>query len=173
MGGSTIPIRVRDCACPDTPHAEEGDIVLVSPTLSFMGGLAAEAALAATAAAVPVAENATERQLATAGLARLAKVQSDWLRIFVEHGAVGSNFLPEPTAAAVLADYSIARVVADAVADLGYGEAVLTPFLTPPARRSPTGPTGTGGTSRRQTQTRTQRKSSSRRASVDGMPSNA
>lgn len=169
---ATVPVRVRDCACPDTPHAEEGDIVMVSPTLSFAGGLAAEQALAAAADAVPLADNASKAEQERVGLARLARVQPDWLRIFVEHGAVGSNFLPEPfDPKDILADYSIARIVSDAVADLGYGQAVLAPFLTPPARRSPPGQTGTGGTSRLPTPTPTRRKSSSRRASAAGMRS--
>ena len=173
---ATIPVRVRDCTCPDTPHAEEGDIVYVSPTLSFAGGLAAEAALHEVAEKVPLRDpdTATDAQKARVGLERLALVQPAWLRIFVEHGAVGSNFLPEPfDPGAVLADYSIARRVADAVSDLGYGEVVLAPFQTPPARRSPTGRTGTGGTSRPHQPTPMRRKSSSRRGSAAGRPSAA
>ena len=36
-----VPVRVRDCACPDLPHAEEGDVVYLAPRLSTMGGIAA------------------------------------------------------------------------------------------------------------------------------------
>lgn len=166
-----LPIRVRDCACEGTPHEDVGDIVFVSPTLSYAGGLAAEAALHATAEAYPVSERAPDSEKQRVGLLRLAKVQPEWLSIFVEHGAVGANFLEPFSTDAILADYSIARIVADAVTDLGYGNAVLAPFLTPPARHSPPGPTGTGGTSRRSPQTRSRRKSSSQPASEAGTPS--
>jgi hypothetical protein len=74
-------VRVRDCACPDTPH--EGHFVFVTSTLSLEGGVEAEAALIAaitTAGKGPVDTKALEVL---------------WRDIFVRHGVVGWDLCNE------------------------------------------------------------------------------
>lgn len=121
-----VPVRVRDCACPGTPH-DEGDFVYLSPTLSLDGGVLAEQQL------FEAAGDSTK-------LARL------WLRTFVEHGPTGWNLVDEDGDAVpfdvsvLLADWRLARPVADAAADL-YAESVTAPFPQAQNERSPTGRT--------------------------------
>ena len=125
-----IAVRVRDCACPDTPHADEGDIVYLSPTLSLEGGILAEQQLYDSAG----------------DAARLTRL---WLRTFVEHGATGWNFTDENgdpvpfDVSVILADWSLARPIGDAASDT-YSESVMRPFQMTAASRSPTGPTRRG-----------------------------
>ena len=139
-----IPVRVRDCACPDTPHAE-GDEVYLLPTLPMEGGLAAEQDLFAAAG---------DSNLLT----RL------WLRTFVTHGAVGWNLTdadgkPVPfEVEAITADWALARPVANRASEL-YADTVMAPFLKEQAARSPTGPTA-ATTSRPTRRTRTSSASS-------------
>lgn len=154
-----IPVRVRACACPDTPHPD-GDVVYILPTISLEGGMAAEAELAAVIAAVPLPAGAGEAERARVAAERTRRLRPRWFRAFIEHGAVGWNLVgeggaPVPfDAAAVVADYSLGRVVAEAC-DARYSDAVLAPFQAPPGEHSPTGPTA-GGTSRPPKRTRSQ-----------------
>lgn len=133
-----VPVRVRDCACPDAPHAEKGDLVFLLPTLPLDGGILAEQQMLASS-------DDPEK------LIRL------WLRTFTEHGAVGWNLVdaegePVPFDLDVLlADWRLARPVADKGAEL-YGDAVTAPFLLEPNPRSPTGRTSST-TSRRRSRT--------------------
>jgi hypothetical protein len=137
-------VRVRDCACPNTPHTEEGDWVSVTPTLSLEGGLAAESDLRLA------------NQEATDPAERGELIQRRWAITFVRYGAKGWNLVNENggipfSIDALLADYGLARAVADRCADL-YTEAVLRPFQKILAARSPTGPTnGTTSPPRRRT----------------------
>ena len=136
---ASIPVRVRDCACPDTPHADEGDLVYLAPTLPMSGGILAEQQMFDAKGDGPM-------------LTRL------WLETFVRHGAVEWNLLDEAgdpvpfDVDVILADWSLARLVANQASEL-YADAVMAPFLTKPGARSPTGPTGPT-TSRRQRRTR-------------------
>lgn len=121
-----VPVRVRDCACPDAPHAD-GDIVYLAPTLDIDGGTEAES---------DVVEAAGDER----------KLKRLLLRTFVTYGARGWNLTdaegqPVPfDVEMILADWSVARIVADAAADL-YTDSVLAPFVTALQARSPTGPT--------------------------------
>ena len=131
-----VAVRVRDCACPDSPHAEEGDIVYLAPTLSMDGGILAEQ---------QVNQAAGDGDLLT----RL------WLKTFLEHGAIGWNLLDEEGGevpfdlSVILADWTLARPVGDAAAGL-YADAVIAPFQTASPSKSPTGrtPRGTSRTRR-------------------------
>jgi hypothetical protein len=126
-----VRVRVRDCACPDTPHAEEGDAIFLSPTLPALGGIVAEQQMTA----------ATDQE----------KLVQDWLVTFVRYGAKDWN-LPEPfDVEAILNDYALFRPVALEAADL-YQEAVTAPLAPRRSKPSPTGPT-TGTTSRRRAPT--------------------
>jgi hypothetical protein len=128
-------VRVRDCACPGTPH-EEGDFVLLAPTLSAEGGIAAEQ---------DMAENRDTDVLTR-----------KWLLTFLRHGAIGWNFQDESgdipfDIDVLMADWALARPVAIRAGEL-YQASVISPFLPTPAKRSPTGRTR-ATTSRRRSQT--------------------
>lgn len=124
-----IPVRVRDCTCPNTPHAEEGDIVFLAPTLPLDGGILAE-----------------QQFVATATIGDGDQLTRLWLRTFVEHGAVGWNLLDERGAdlpfdvETIIADWRLARPVADKASEL-YADAVTAPFEAIQNERSPTGRT--------------------------------
>ena len=61
--------RMRDCACPGTPHAEEGDGCYLRPTVSLRGGMALEAEL--TAAVNELQTGSGAEQLAADVMARV------------------------------------------------------------------------------------------------------
>ena len=119
-----VVVRVRDCACPNTPH-EDGDVVYLRPHLNLDGGIAAEQDLLAASGDGPL-------------LTRL------WLRTFLTHGVTGWNLTDDDGAplpldlAAITDDYRIARPVANRASEL-YAETVMAPFLEAQAARSPTG----------------------------------
>jgi hypothetical protein len=135
-----VPVRVRDCACPDAPHAD-GDIVYLTPTLGIDGGILAE-----------------QQMLEGIRLGDDKALARMWVRTFVTHGATGWNLLDElglPVpfdVEVILGDWRLARVVADRATDL-YQEAVLAPFQNAQEARSPTGRTASG-TSRTRAQTK-------------------
>ena len=120
-----VPVRVRDCACPDLPHADEGDIVWLAPKVSLDLGIAAQQALI---------ESGGDAALLT----RL------WMRAFVTHGFRGANF--DVTADALLEDFELSRPVAEAANDL-YADTILRPLGIGPSTPSHGGRTG-GSTSR-------------------------
>ena len=118
-------VRVGDCACPDTPHAD-GDEVYLTEKISLEGGLAAQ------------------QDIATAGSDGNALTRR-WLITFVRFGAVGWNLRdedgPRPfDVEALLADFGLAEPVADRAAEL-YSEAVMRPLLRASSKDSPTGST--------------------------------
>lgn len=132
---STLFVRVRDCACPGSPH-EEGDGVFLSSTLSAEGGIAAE------------------QQMGE--IRDVDQLTQKWLVTFVRYGAQGWNFLDEDGPVPfdvedLLADWGLARPVALRAAEL-YQEAVSAPFQTAPARPSANGRTR-ATTSRRRSRT--------------------
>lgn len=129
-------VRVRDCACPETPHAEEGDGVFLASTLPAEGGIVAEQQMGESRDV----EDLTRK----------------WLITFVRYGATGWNFIDEngPTPFSVddlLADWALARPVALRAGEL-YQAAVAAPFVQKPAKPSPTGRTR-ATTSRARSQT--------------------
>lgn len=152
------PVKVKVRECPTGLHNGEGDWVLLAPTLSLDGGLAAEQDLRDVNSSSPDAQE------------RANRIQRRWAITFVRHGATGWNFHDEEgnglefDVEELLADYGLARPVADQAADL-YTDAVLRPFLTLLAARSPTGRTG-ATTSRPRARTRKQSASSSPGASA-------
>lgn len=125
-------VRVRDCACPGTPH-EEGDFVYLAPTLSAEGGIAAEQDMTST-------RDSDE-------------LTRKWLITFVRFGARGWNLVDEDGDVPfdvddLLADWAIARPVALRAGEL-YQAAVIAPFQQQPAKRSPTGRTRATTSARR------------------------
>lgn len=122
-----IAVRVRDCACPNTPH-EEGDVIYVAPTLSLAGGLEA-------------------REDIRAALGNGKMLAERWLVTFVRHGAIAWNFLdadgdPLPfDVDDILADFELAEPVAEKCDEL-YGELVTRPLVESIRKISQRGRTG-------------------------------
>lgn len=152
-----VPVRVRDCACPHTPHPD-GDVVTIRPALSLAGGLAAEQQMLEVFGQAPLPDGASDAQKDAVGARRALLLRPVWFETFIRHGALGWNLTDEDgepvpfDPEALLSDYGLARPVGDACADR-YSESVLAPFQTPPAKHSRSGPTA-GGTSRPVTRTR-------------------
>lgn len=122
---SQVFVRVRDCACPGTPHADEGDGVFIAETLPAEGGIAAEQQMSDSADV----EDLTRR----------------WLVTFVRYGATGWNLVDEEgdvpfSVDDLLADWALARPVAIRAGEL-YQAAVIAPFQPPPPTRSRAGRT--------------------------------
>lgn len=122
-----VAVRVRDCACPGTPHGEEGDVVYLRPTLSLEGGLAAQADI-----------------ISAAGVG--AELTARWRVSFVRHGATGWNLVDEDgdpvpfDVNVLLDDYALSHEVAERCDDL-YGDAVMRPLLARLKTLSKAGPT--------------------------------
>ena len=120
-------VRVRDCACPETPHAEEGDGVLLRSTLSAAGGIVAEQDL-------------------NRGYRDQDELVARLLPQLVRSEAIGWNFLddkgdPLPfDVDALMADWRIARPVVLKAGEL-YLEVVIAPFVQTPPTPSRTGRT--------------------------------
>lgn len=164
-------MRVRDCACPGTPHPD-GDEVYLRPHLDLAGGLAAEGALLESVRRYPLSDNAPKAVEAKVVAERTAYLRPAWFEIFLRHGAIGWNLLDSDGHAVpfdvddLIGDYSLARLAAEQ-ANEQYSGSVLAPFQTPPARHSQNGQTA-GGTPLPSARTRSQPRRSSRRASADG-----
>jgi hypothetical protein len=120
-----VPVRVRDCACPDTPHAD-GDIVYLAPKVSLELGVAAQQAL--------LEANGDSGHVTRA-----------WMVAFVRYGAKAANFLDPFDPEALLEDFELASPVAEAANDL-YAEVLLRPLATSPSKSSRGGRTA-GSTS--------------------------
>ena len=166
-------VRVRDCACPDSPHDADG--VYLKPTLSLAGGLAGEQAIAQalteTAAAGELSgltDDASQERDTEKVSKRLTPLL---LEVFVRHGydhADGEGLSLED----ILADYTLSQPVAEKGDEL-YGEAVMSPLaarlqvpVSPrPNRRSRRGSTSSS-TSPRPTPIRKPSRPSSPPASV-------
>lgn len=162
-----VTVRVRDCACPDTPHPD-GDEVYLLPALSLEGGAAAEFDLLDN----QPAEDATPADARKVTLALLAA----WTKTYVQYGAVGWNWLrpneqgkaePIPFDVDVLlADYSLSRLVAERANAL-YSEAVMGPLVAAAQAASP------NRQSRRSRTTRTTGSTSRRRAPTSKPPASS
>lgn len=140
-----VPVRVADCTCPDTPH--DGHHIFVAPTISLEGGIEAERVMLEVAVKNYPSEAERTRALTYA-----------WAPVFVRHGAKDWDLCDEQgeprefDVEEVLADYALARLVADKCGELGYGSTVLAPFLTAPPKPSRNGSTR-AMTSRRRSRT--------------------
>jgi len=132
-----IEVRVRDCACPDTPHPD-GDVVYMSPTVGLELGMAAEMDMGSVA-------DLPDNRKFTALVAR-------WGVTYVLYGAIGWNFTDEKRepvpfdVSVLLEDYTLGKPVADKGADL-YGPTVMAPFVKAAEeaqrkRRPPRSPAG-------------------------------
>ncbi len=123
-----IHVRFRDCACPGTPHAEEGDIAYLRPYLDYRGGAAVMAAIGKT-------EKEPERFAELVG------------PVYIERGVTGWNLLDEegqpvpctPEALDALR-WEDAFELAQKADDL-YGQQVLSPLVKRMNESSKVGPT--------------------------------
>lgn len=117
----TEAVRVRDCACPGTPHAEEGDLVFLRSTLSAAGGLYAE-------------------QQLVKGFADEDELVRRLLPPLVRSEATGANFLDPFDVEVILGDWRLARPVVLRAGEL-YLESVVTPLVPAPTKPSRSGRT--------------------------------
>lgn len=158
-----IPVRVRACECPDTPHID-GDEVYLLPSLSLEGGAAAELDREIVMDGFEAASAVEKTRLTTALLAR-------WTSTYVRYGAVGWNYerlddngRREPVpfdVESLLANYRMSKLVAARANDL-YSEDILGPLLEAAKaaepnraqRRSRTGPTASSTSAKRSTSKR-------------------
>lgn len=168
-------VRLRDCQCPGTPH-EEGDGVYLRPTLSLEAGLLAEQAINEMQRLFPLPDKADAATSDRIQTERTYWLRPKWFDLFLRHGAAGWNLMGEDgdipfDIEALLGDYSLARVAAEAANDR-YSDAVLAPFQIPPAKPSRNGRTG-GGIHPPAARTRSPSRPSSLVASGDGLPSAA
>lgn len=140
-----IPVRVRDCTCPETPH--DGHHVLVAPTISLEGGIAAEQVMVKVLRTKPLAAGSSKLAEAAHEASMITALTYAWAPVFVLHGAKDWDLCDEQgeprdfDVEEVLGDYAMARLVADKCGDLGYGSAVLAPFLERQAKPSANGRT--------------------------------
>jgi hypothetical protein len=156
MDARTVPVRVGDCTCPDSPHPE-GDEVYLSPTVSLRLGLA------------------SERVLLNAGQVGTEATEDALIETFVRLGVVGWNLVyvngkgvPEPrpfSADVVLADWKMARSVAEKANEL-YAETVLAPLVA--AFATPSAPGRTDATTSPDTTPTPMRRKRSSRTTSDG-----
>jgi hypothetical protein len=175
--GSLIEVRVRDCACPATPHPD-GDIVYIRPKIGLEGGIAAQVDFATTQREIPLTDADRDSEDEPTPRRRLFSqtLQRRWMVTFVRFGAVDWNLLDERgqrvpfDVEELLADYDLAYTVADRADDL-YAEAVMRPLLPPPSKTSTSGP-NVVSMSRAKPSTRSRQRSSSPPDS-DGTPSQA
>lgn len=115
-------VRVRDCTCPGTPHAEEGDGVFLRSTLSVAGGISAEQRI--------VKGFRDEDELMALLLPQLVRTEA------IGWNVEGEDFDVDD----LLADWTTARPVVIRAGEL-YLEAVVTPLAPKPPRPSRTGRT--------------------------------
>ena len=180
-----VEVRVRDCACPDTPHPD-GDLVYLRPVLGLIGGLEAqrENTRAINDALLEVlGRSPSDKDIEaltaddSAFAQRVAAVANEllilrWVPVFIRHGAAGWNWIgndgrPVPFDVDVLlGDYELGRPVADAAADQ-YSDALMRPLVAKLAMLSPRLPTEPirPAIRRKPGSTRKPRSSSSRRGS--------
>jgi hypothetical protein len=152
-----VPVKVRDCTCPGSPHSD-GDVVYLPPTIGLDAGLEAEQAMFDLDTTHPVRPDLAEQakagdaravaELEAIGGRRLVALRPKWFPLFVRQ-AFGWNVVDQDGERVpfdidtILADYTAARAVADAAADLYQGP-LFAPFMTPPPKPSPNGRTASG-----------------------------
>jgi hypothetical protein len=167
--GEAVQVRFRDCECPGTPHAEEGDIVLLRPRLNYQGG--AECYAAIMSAPKKVESDGKGGVRVTIDQMRVAEhVGPAYLR----HGPIGWNVADEDGNGVpfdnewLVAElpFEQAYPIVEAADDL-YGEVVVTPFKMRTSKPSANGQTGNGSTSGRQKST-SKRPTRSARSSRNG-----
>jgi hypothetical protein len=140
-----VGVRFRDCECPGTPHAEEGDIVFLREALNYQGGIAAVIGLRHAGQTIKPDADGNYDALEIAQL---------MVPIYMEHGALGWNVLddegePVPFVVQDFIDNTPFEQMlpVGAQADDLYGARVLNPFQTPSPKSSRNGRTGSTSTS--------------------------
>lgn len=143
-----VPVRVRDCACPDGPHEDPaegpGDFVYMAPTASLAMGIACGAA---------------------AGLGDPTAQTIGFMEAFVRHGARDANFMDPFDAEALIADNELGSPVAAKGQEL-YLEAVLRPLGLSLSNREQRRSSQRGRTAGSTSRTRQSRRTSPRSSSA-------
>jgi hypothetical protein len=171
--GGLVPVRIRDCQCPDTPHAEEGDVVYLPPRISTPAALECQRHYAASMRDAirevlgdkPVTDEMVDVFKDQLGQVSIELMTLRWTPIFLRlakgWNVVDEVGLPVPFDPQILIDdFSIGSPVADKANDL-YFDVVFSPLVLRLQALSQTGPTKPP-TSRRRSSTRTRRGRSSR-----------
>ena len=104
----TIAVRVADCGCPDTPHADDGHLVYLRAKLSLECGTQAQLDLNAHRDDI----NALLRA---------------WTDTFVRYGVTGTNWMEPFDIDAIIEDYDLSNPVAEKANEL-YQESLLRPL---------------------------------------------
>ena len=127
----TIPVRFRDCTCPDTPHPD-GDVAELRPYLDYPGGAEALAAIRRamdeTTAAAEADPTLDADAMRTALMAEYA------VPVFIRRGVVAWNVVdddgPVPVTRAALdaLRWEDAYELGDRADDI-YGGQVLAPLV--------------------------------------------
>jgi hypothetical protein len=126
--------RIDEVAVPGCPE-HDFHHVLVTSTLSLDGGVEAEAALIAGITA------------AGKGNVDTKALEVAWRDIFLRHGVIGWDLHDEDgepipySLEALRADFAVARPVLLHIENKDWGELVIAPFQTKPAKPSRTGRT--------------------------------
>lgn len=146
-----VEVRVRDCACPDTPH-DDGDLVYLRPKVGLEGGIALEGDYSAAR------EQALAKGKEGAAVRMTELLTRRWIVTCVRYGAVAWNLTgdegqPLPfDVEYIIDDFALARPVAERASEL-YTEAALNPLAQRLSALSRPGRTASS-TSRRSRSTR-------------------
>lgn len=145
MDDSLVAVRVGDCSCPESPHAD-GDFVYLAPHLTLAGGLLAESSMLRVWSKMKlIVKNGkeqaeeTERSLALeAGLREVYVVDGvrDWN--FVDEDGEKIEVDEDSIRSRLLSNFTIARPVGDKADEL-YSASVLDPLLARMLKSSRTG----------------------------------
>jgi len=141
MSVESIPVRIRDCTCPQTPHPD-GDFLYFAPKLSLEAGLAA---------AVAIRDNADDEIALQAALGRVLFLYNvmDW-NLTDEKGHKRPFVRRELEAAVPWEDGGY--VAAEKADDL-YSAVALSPLVRKMRDLSSAGRTGNSRSPKRRTQT--------------------
>lgn len=168
QNGTLVFARMRDCACPGTPH-EEGDGVYLHPTVSLRGGMALEEDM------TNVAELFSAKKITEDEVGR--EIRTRWSTTAIRYETAGWNLVAEDGVPVpfdvnvILNDYNLGRHVADRAAEL-YTDPVLVPLVERLNGLSRNGSAATS-TSPTAQSTRKPRRQSSRATSAATRPSSA
>jgi hypothetical protein len=173
--GEAVQVRFRDCECPGTPHAEEGDIVLLRPRLNYQGG--AEAFRAVMSA---------PRKIVTGkdGKPTVA-VDEDAVAIhvgpaYLRHGPIGWNVVGDDGPVPLDPDWMVNELPYEQAfpivvqADNLYGKSLFDPFtkrIAPPSPNGRTASTSTSGAQKSTSKPRTRSARSSPNGTAASEPS--
>lgn len=160
MDGEGQKVRFRDCECPGTPHAEEGDYVTMRPVLGFAAGAEALRLMGEAIVILAPSGGGADGKEPVIDSSRTSELVGP---LYVREGPSGWNVEGEAgpvpyDADVILANYTWAYPIAAAGDEL-YSEAILRPLVQRSSAISRNGQTANGSTG---PSTRRTRRSSSK-----------